>query len=155
MIGEHIGDIDVPAAFKILHQDKRWFGQPAAMASYVFPGCGYGGYCLPKDTAALSSYCQRSTDLKLKILEQQFANQRRDKRTCANKIAAAVSKEKTIGILGLAFKSGSDDVRLSPSKFIIEKLLAKGFANILAYDPMANEVFEKEYHLPIQYAEIL
>ena len=43
----------------------------------------------------------------------------------ANKIAKAVTTDKKIGILGLAFKSGSDDVRLSPSKFIIEKLLAK------------------------------
>ena len=154
MIGEHIGDIDVPAAFKILHQDKRWFGQPAAMSSYVFPGCGYGGYCLPKDTAALSSIAQEA-GFEAKILNSNLQINEEIKEYAANKIANAVSKEQTIGILGLAFKSGSDDVRLSPSKFIIEKLLAKGFSNILAYDPMANEVFEKEYHLPIQYIEDL
>lgn len=154
MIAEHIGDIDVPGAFKILHQDKRWFGQPASMASYVFPGCGYGGYCLPKDTAALSSIAQEHGFLP-KILEGNLKINEEIKDHVANKVAAVVPKESTIGILGLSFKSGSDDVRLSPSKFIIEKLLALGYTKIVAYDPMANEVFHKEFSLPISYADSL
>jgi len=154
MIGDHIGDIDVPGAFKILHQDKRWFGSPAAMASYVYPGCGYGGYCLPKDTAALSSIAQEHGFMP-RILEGNLHINEEIKDFVANKIAAAVPTESTIGILGLSFKSGSDDVRLSPSKFIIEKLLAKGYTNIIAYDPMANEVFAKEYNLPITYIDSL
>ncbi|MBO7497819.1 MAG: UDP-glucose/GDP-mannose dehydrogenase family protein, partial [Bacteroidaceae bacterium] len=51
VIADTIGGIDVAEAFRILHMDKRWGG--ATMASYVYPGCGYGGYCLPKDTNAL------------------------------------------------------------------------------------------------------
>ncbi|GAB3536698.1 UDP-glucose/GDP-mannose dehydrogenase family protein [Pontibacter brevis] len=154
MIAEHIGDIDVPAAFKILHQDKRWTGTPAAMASYVYPGCGYGGYCLPKDTAALASIA-RENGFTPKILEGNLQINEEVKDFAADKIAAVVPKENTIGILGLSFKSGSDDVRLSPSKFIIEKLLEKGYTNIIAYDPMANDVFAKEYNLPIAYADSL
>ena len=154
MIGDHIGNIDVPGAFKILHQDKRWFGTPAAMASYVYPGCGYGGYCLPKDTAALSSIAQENGFMP-KILEGNLQINEEIKDFVADKIAAIVPTVSTIGILGLSFKSGSDDVRLSPSKFIIEKLLAKGYTNIIAYDPMANEVFAKEYGLAITYIDSL
>jgi UDPglucose 6-dehydrogenase len=42
MAADAIGDIEVSEAFKILHEDKRWYGNPAAMASYVYPGCGFG-----------------------------------------------------------------------------------------------------------------
>ncbi|MCC9135033.1 UDP-glucose dehydrogenase family protein [Pontibacter silvestris] len=150
MIADHIGDIDVPTAFKILHQDKRWYGTPAAMASYVYPGCGYGGYCLPKDTAALNSIA-KDHGFEPKVLEGNLKINEEIKDFVAEKIAAVVPKENTIAILGLAFKSGSDDVRLTPSKFIIEKLLAKGYTNIVAYDPMANEIFDKMYNFPIKY----
>lgn len=154
MIAEHIGDIDVPSAFKILHQDKRWFGQPASMASYVYPGCGYGGYCLPKDTAALASIA-RENGFEAKILESNLAINEEIREHVSKKVEAVVSKESTIGILGLSFKSGSDDVRLSPSKFIIENLLEKGYKNIVAFDPMANEIFAQQYKLPISYADTL
>lgn len=151
MIADHIGDIDVGRAFKILHQDKRWHGQPAQMASYVYPGCGYGGYCLPKDTAALHSIAQEK-GFTTKVLAGNLQINEEIKDFVAEKIEKAVPKHSTIGILGLAFKSGSDDVRLSPSKDIIEKLFDRGFTNILAYDPMANKVFDEAYKLPIAYA---
>ena len=154
MVAEHIGNIDIPTAFKILHQDKRWSGEPAAMASYVYPGCGYGGYCLPKDTAALSSIA-KDHGFEAKILNSNLAINDEIKDFMADKIEASVPKDKTIGILGLAFKSGSDDVRLTPSKYIIEKLLAKGYTNIVAYDPMANDIFNKMYKFPISYVDSL
>jgi UDPglucose 6-dehydrogenase len=154
MIAEHIGDIDVPSAFKILHQDKRWFGQPASMASYVYPGCGYGGYCLPKDTAALASIA-RENGFSPKILEGNLEINEVIKEHVSQKVAEVVPKESKIGILGLSFKSGSDDVRLSPSKFIIENLLSKGYKNIIAYDPMANKIFDQQFKLPITYADSL
>ncbi|WP_400191534.1 UDP-glucose dehydrogenase family protein [Hymenobacter sp. B81] len=154
MVAEHIGDIDVARAFKILHQDRRWFGMPAAMASYVYPGCGYGGYCLPKDTAALSAIAQ-THGFTPHMLQGNLHVNEEIKDFLAARIAAAVPREHRIGILGLAFKGGSDDVRLSSSKFIIEKLLTLGYRNIVAYDPLANEVFAREYRLPIDYADSL
>jgi UDPglucose 6-dehydrogenase len=154
MIAEHIGGIDVAGAFKILHQDKRWHGAPAAMASYVFPGCGYGGYCLPKDTAALVSLAQEHGFMP-PILAGNLQVNEEIKDFVVNKITEVVPSSSSIGILGLSFKSGSDDVRLSPSKSIIEKLLAQGYTRIVAYDPMANEIFAQEYKLPITYADSL
>lgn len=154
MIADHIGDIDVPTAFKILHQDKRWFGNPASMVSYVYPGCGYGGYCLPKDTAALNSLSKQN-GFEPKMLEANLQINDGIREHIANKIAKEVHTDCTIGILGLSFKSGSDDVRKSPSKYIIEKLLAKGFTKIIAYDPMANEAFAREFSLPISYTNTL
>jgi len=155
MIADSIGDIDVPTAFRILHGDKRWFGQPAAMAKYVYPGCGYGGYCLPKDTSALNSIAIEhgvtphvlTANLKINDEVMNFVT---------NSIISKVDKKDTIGILGLAFKPESDDVRLSPSKFIIENLISKGYNNIIAYDPLANDSFKSSYpELEIQYENTL
>ena len=155
MIADHIGGIDVAKAFRILHEDKRWFGNPASMSSYVYPGCGYGGYCLPKDTMALQSIAQENgfdpvvLGGNLKINEQV-------KDFVVSKIASETSTSDTIGILGLSFKTGSDDVRLTPSKDIIEKLIDKGYTNIIAYDPLANDEFKREYpHLDITYYSTL
>ena len=57
--------------------------------------------------------------------------------------------------MGLSFKKGSDDVRLSPTRDIIQKLLDHGFSHIVAYDPLANKTFAREYNFPIQYADSL
>lgn len=154
IIADRIGGIDVATAFKILHQDKRWNGAPAPMVSYVYPGCGYGGYCLPKDTAALSSI-SKEHGFVAKMLEANLQLNEEIKDFVVEKIQASVAVTKTLGILGLSFKSNSDDVRLSSSKFIIERLLEKGYRHIVAYDPMANAEFAKHYKLPIRYAHSL
>jgi UDPglucose 6-dehydrogenase len=155
VIADHIGNIDVPSAFRILHQDKRWYGSPAGMSSYVYPGCGYGGYCLPKDTAALHSIAV-DHGFQAKILESNLKINGEVKDFIVKKVSQKVGKEETIGILGLSFKPGSDDVRLTPTKDVIEKLLQAGYSKIIAYDPLANDLFKLEYPgIKIEYSDSL
>ncbi len=150
MIADYIGEIDIPLSFKVLHQDKRWFGAPAPMTSYVYPGCGFGGYCLPKDLEAI--YHQALTfGYDASLLKSVSAINDKIKQFVVDKISSIVKKEDNIGILGLSFKPNSDDVRETPAKYIIKLLLDKGFRKIFAYDPLAIDNFKNKYNLPIQY----
>ena len=152
MIADAIGDIDVPKAFRVLHEDKRWFGSPAPMKSYVYPGCGYGGYCLPKDTNALVRISEKF-GFKPAILKANIDTNKFIKSHLVNRINGNIPPGEPIGILGLSFKPGSDDVRLSPSRDIIGLLLAKGYKNIYAYDPISNDEFRRHYpDLSLKYA---
>lgn len=154
VVADTIGGIDVAEAFRILHMDKRWKGEPAAMSSYVYPGCGYGGYCLPKDTNALYAVT-KTAGFDAKILKNVIDTNDNMPEFIAEKIARAVGddKQKKIGVLGLSFKPGSDDVRDTPSAKIIRQLIAKGYDNICGYDPVAISEFKKHYDFDIEYVD--
>lgn len=150
-----IGDIDIPKAFRILHEDKRWYGNPAAMSKYVYPGCGYGGYCLPKDTSALASIA-RDYGFHTPILTANLEINQQIKHYIADRISESIKPSETIGILGLSFKPNSDDVRITPTKDIIELLFQKDYKSIFAYDPESNKEFKKYYpELPLKYCNSL
>ena len=117
------------------------------MKSYVYPGCGYGGYCLPKDTNALLAQ-SREKGYEPAILKEVIAVNDNMADTISKKIIKALPDERKdacIGILGLAFKPGSDDVRDTPAARIIRKLREKGYDNIIAYDPVAQAEFARVY----------
>jgi UDPglucose 6-dehydrogenase len=155
MIAGAIGNIETQKAFKILHEDKRWFGQPAGMKSYVYPGCGYGGYCLPKDTAALVSISEKN-GFTPPILKANLKVNQDIKPFLVQQIAEKAALESSIGILGLSFKPDSDDVRITPPKEVIELLIQKGYKKLFAYDPIANEEFKAHYpNLDITYLNSL
>jgi len=142
-IANVIGDIQIKEAFNILHMDKRW--KTGNMSSYIYPGCGYGGYCLPKDTQAMYEK-STSKGYEPMILKNVIKVNNSMPKFMVDKIMEAANKTDKIGILGLSFKPGSDDVRDSSSAKIIEILIDKGYTNsILAYDPMANKAFEEKY----------
>ncbi|WP_102346533.1 UDP-glucose dehydrogenase family protein [Bacillus sp. Marseille-P3661] len=151
LIANSIGDIDIKKSFEVLHMDKRWNGRPAGMSKYIYPGCGFGGYCLPKDTLALYTLSKQkgyTPNLFKNVLDinQQI------KSFVVQKVCDTVQPSETIGILGLSFKPNSDDVRDTPANDIIKKLLVNGYTNIIAYDPLAIDSFKKEYNYPIHYA---
>lgn len=151
MLADQLGDIEIARAFKILHQDKRWSGAPASMTSYVYPGCGFGGYCLPKDTEAM--YMQgKARGFDAQGLRHVLQVNERVKDFVVEKVIAETPASHTIGVLGLAFKPNSDDIRDTPTRAIIQRLLDRGYGKIIAYDPLANAVFDRAYRLPIAYA---
>lgn len=154
MIADAVGGIETAAAYRILHEDKRWSGAPANMAAYAFPGAGFGGYCLPKDTAALAGRA-RERGVEPKILDAVLAQNLAIKTHVAEKVEALVAPGGTVGVLGLAFKPGSDDVRDTPSAAVIAELLVRG-VKVVAYDPLANELFAAAYpEFDIDFAETL
>jgi len=157
MIADGIGGIDVRRAFNILHEDRRWFGQPAPMTKYVYPGCGFGGYCLPKDTQAMFNITKEKYLNPNSMLSATLAVNNLIKKHSTAKIwTFATDKNIRIGILGLSFKPNSDDVRDSPAAHIISGLLEKGYTNISAYDPLANHCFKQHYpRLTINYTDSL
>jgi UDPglucose 6-dehydrogenase len=153
MIADTIGDIEVKESFKILHMDKRWGN--ANMKSYVYPGCGFGGYCLPKDTQAMFAVSSVK-GYEPNILKNVIKINQRMPSFMVEKIKRIANTEDKIGILGLSFKPESDDVRDSASAKIIKLLNNNGYYNIVAYDPVANVSFEKEYEgLKVNYSDNL
>lgn len=141
-----IGGIDVAEAFRILHMDKRW--QNGTIRSYFYPGCGYGGYCLPKDTNAFYAVA-RGTGFDGQILRHIISTNDAMPEVTAQRIikVAGADQNVCIGILGLSFNSGSSDTRDAPSAKIIQALNDAGYTNIVAYDPVAMDEFQQYYKL--------
>lgn len=154
IIADRVGGVNVKQAFEILHRDHRWSGTPARMSTYAFPGCGFGGYCLPKDIAALH-HAGRAAGGDPALLRAVMATNQAIKRHFVEKIVAATTPRTRLGVLGLSFKPGSDDARDTPAADILEQLLKRGRKRITAYDPMANATFHQLYPLPLRFADRL
>ena len=154
IMADHLGEIDTAQAFRILHLDKRWSG--CDVTSYIYPGCGYGGYCLPKDTNALYAV-SKSVGFDAKILSQVIQTNDHMPMFIADRIEKASGYRTTckIGMLGLSFKPGSDDVREAPSAKIIAELYRRGYQNFICYDPVANAAFASYYGFHVQYMDTL
>lgn len=139
MIADGFGDIEIKEAFDILHMDSRFIN--GQIASYIHPGCGYGGYCLPKDMQAISYAVGGNSHLLKDVIE---INQKRQEYICEC-ILNQLGTKKEVAILGLSFKPNSDDVRGAVAANIISYLYNRGVTNIYAYDPMAIKNFTKAY----------
>lgn len=141
-VANAVGGIQIKKAFQILHKDKRWGN--GTMSSYVYPGCGYGGYCLPKDTKALYRLAL-DKGYEPMILKNVIDVNNSMPKFFVDEIEKVAKKESKIGVLGLSFKPGSDDVRDTSAAKIIKLLFNKGYENIFAYDPIAINEFRNKY----------
>lgn len=107
---------------------------------FIYPGCGYGGSCFPKDVKALVRMAVEN-GVPSNVLDAVEARNQRQKESMFVKINKFYNGDvagKTFGLWGLAFKPGTDDMREAPSLQIINDLVNAG-AKIRAYDPVAKE----------------
>lgn len=105
---------------------------------FLYPGCGYGGSCFPKDVQALERTA-REAGQELKILKAVEAANEAQKHVLTEKITKRFGNDlsgMTFALWGLAFKPNTDDMREAPSLVLIEELFARG-AKVRAYDPVA------------------
>lgn len=112
---------------------------PRIGPQFLGAGLGFGGFCLPKDVQAFIRLADRAgMDFAL-LKEAEFINKRRIQHF-VDKIRTAlwVIKNKRIGVLGLAFKPNTDDIRFSPPIELVKCLITEG-AHVNAYDPAAMD----------------
>lgn len=124
---------------------RRGIGaDPRIGRKFLYAGPGYGGSCFPKDVQALLK-TGASYGVELEVLTAVTSANEAQKRHVAERVRAHFGdlKGKRIAVWGLAFKPGTDDVRESPSKTIIEYLCQHG-ATVCGHDPEAMDNFQME-----------
>jgi UDPglucose 6-dehydrogenase len=120
--------------------------------AFLFPGCGYGGSCFPKDVKAMLKF-SKDKGYTFRILEAVEQVNAAQKQLLVSKMQRHFGslKGKTIAVWGLAFKPRTDDMREAPAITIVRALVAQG-AKVQAYDPEATEVARKHFGSAITYA---
>ncbi len=113
---------------------------------FLYPGCGYGGSCFPKDVQALMRTAS-DNGLDLQILKAVEAVNQRQKSVLLDKIVARFGDDlqgRHFAVWGLAFKPNTDDMREAPSRVLIDGLHRRG-ATVAAYDPVAMDEARQIY----------
>jgi UDPglucose 6-dehydrogenase len=112
--------------------------------SFIYPGCGYGGSCFPKDVKALIKMAKDSgvDPFVLQAVEERNYHQKQLLPQKINQLFGDNLKEITIGVWGLSFKPGTDDMREASSLILLEHLLARQ-ARVRVYDPVAMPAAQK------------
>jgi UDPglucose 6-dehydrogenase/GDP-mannose 6-dehydrogenase len=139
-----VGGVDAIEVMRGVHQATYFTARrgderiTAGIASFLEPGCGFGGSCLPKDVTALIGQ-GRGFGLSLNLLQSVLDINRGQ----VDEVLRLVGKHYPslqgvrVAVLGIAFKPDTDDVRESPTFPIVAKLKAGG-ARVTAYDPVAH-----------------
>ena len=114
--------------------------------SFIYPGCGFGGSCFPKDLRAMEATAV-SAGYQPKLLSAVSAVNDQQKSLLFKKIDSYFDGQlegKTIALWGLAFKPGTDDMREAPSRDLMEALWQRG-AKVQAFDPHGMEATQEIY----------
>lgn len=144
-ICEGLDGVDVEDVLGILHRDHRLSPtvdgrvvRPSIL-SYLKAGCGYGGSCLPKDISALIAASElQGRDHPLLRAVRAINEGQAERVVDMGADALGNLAGRRVGVLGVAFKSGTDDLRSSPGLRIVDELLARG-AVVRFFDPLVSE----------------
>jgi len=130
-----------------INQVRNGIGSDSRIGySFIYPGCGYGGSCFPKDVQALAKTA-KDFGYTPKILDAVEDVNKNQKFVISNKVIARFGENldgKTFGVWGLSFKPETDDMREASSITIINELTSRG-AKVVAYDPKARHEAETYY----------
>lgn len=111
--------VDTESVFQIFTADTKL----NASAAYLLPGFAFGGSCLPKDVRAFT-YRAKEIDLRLPLMESILPGNKEHIERAAEAVLRCGKKK--VGVLGLSFKSGTDDLRESPLIQLVKRLLGEG-----------------------------
>jgi UDPglucose 6-dehydrogenase len=119
---------------------------------FLNPGIGYGGSCFPKDVMAFRAVA-RESGYDFRLLDEVMSINEDQRQRFLRKVRSALwtLRGKNLGVLGLAFKGGTDDIRESPAIFLVQALLQEG-CKITAYDPAAMDRTKEVMTSPIKFA---
>ncbi len=127
-----------------IHDIAKAMGMDGRISSkFLHPGPGFGGSCFPKDIKALVTMGEKH-DVDMSLVREVIHANEAQKQLMIKKLALMLGelKDKTIAVLGLAFKAETDDVRESPAITIVTGLLKEG-CRISAHDPVAMQNFSR------------
>ena len=113
---------------------------------FIYPGCGYGGSCFPKDVQALQ-HIGAKADFETTLISAVDQVNQKQKHVLFEKIQQRFNgelKDKTFALWGLAFKPNTDDMREASSRTLMEQLWQQG-AKVRAYDPVAQDECSRIY----------
>ena len=136
---------------------RKGIGSDARIGNkFLYPGCGYGGSCFPKDVKALA-HTGRENGYTMQVIEAVERVNEQQKSVVFEKLQTAVGdlRGKLITIWGLAFKPETDDMREAPATVVIDRLLDAG-AEVCVYDPVAMPECRRRMNgRPIRYAKTM
>ncbi|HEU4529710.1 MAG TPA: UDP binding domain-containing protein, partial [Steroidobacteraceae bacterium] len=122
--------VDSHEVMKLVCKDTRLNISPA----YLRPGFAFGGSCLPKDLRALT-YIGKQKDMNTPMLTSLLASNRVHVDHAVDQVLRSGARH--VGMLGLSFKTGTDDLRESPLVTVAKRLIGEGI-NLKVYDPEVN-----------------
>lgn len=119
---------------------------------FLNPGIGYGGSCFPKDLMAFRAVA-KECGYDFRLLDEVIRINEDQRQRFLKKVRSVLwtLRGKRLGVLGLAFKGGTDDIRESPAMLLVQELLREG-CHICAYDPAAMERAREVLHSGVEYS---